>query len=112
MLDKTSEKVLKLLIDRANKNQYGEANLDISDAEQFNLSWFRLRTIVDELKYNGMIYRCSPHDKDYRIWLTQSAYSYSKFKRSELLRFWTPIFISNLLSIAALIVAILAYIKQ
>ena len=46
------------------------------------------------------------------IKILQSSYSYFTDKRTESLKYWIPIIWSNLLSTIAIIVAILAYLKQ
>ena len=112
MLDKTSEKVLQYIIENHDtKNML--IIFDDTDTEKLMLSEGQLRAILRVLLENGYIFNYAEHyEFGSRAFLTQLGLNYFQSKGKEIFRFWFPIIITNLISIAALIVAILAYIKQ
>ncbi|MBQ3110448.1 MAG: hypothetical protein IJC69_04845, partial [Clostridia bacterium] len=75
---------------------------------------YAFRTLIQE----KFIHRSSTYGDPY-VYLSDAGKAYVESllaskadKKTEKFRFWLPLIVSNLISVTALIVAILAYIKQ
>ena len=112
MLDKKSEKVLKLAI--ALYNGDIEKDIPIYSAK-IKLSFTELNSLCRNLHSSGYLdsywYASSPSDP-VLIKLSHNGLHYFERKKKTSFYFWIPILLSNLIAAIALLISILTYIKQ
>lgn len=101
---KEYEKSLKIILD-----VYKTTTFRTFSSNGLNI----LQTQLEYLAAKGLI-SIVPHDGnsfDYQITVADKALTYFDDIAAKRVRFWLPIVISNAIAVAALIVAILAYLK-
>lgn len=115
MLNKNAEKVLTCIIKKTGDNLEKEVHISHRDFKDKKITNKHINSICHELMRKGYIYSfyesVSENDNT-RVTIKHEGYSYFDNKKTKRFHFWIPLIISNAISIAALIVAILAYIKQ
>lgn len=111
-LDKTTEKILSTIISKYN----GDTQEDIYIfPDELNMPYGELNSACKQLKNNDLIKVIVYSPDQYNpigIRLTHNGLHYNEEKRRSWIQFWVPLIISDLISLSALIVAILAYLKQ
>lgn len=114
MLDKTAEKVLKCIIEKSKGNLEGLIAISHKDFNDKSITNNILNSVCQQLNKEGYIghyYISCEENDDIDLILKYEGYSYFDNKRQTNFRFWAPIFISNIIAFAALIISIIALLK-
>lgn len=114
MLNKSAEKVLKCIIKKSNGNLEELISISHKDFKDKAITSGLINSICRQLHKEGYIsnaYLSCGDDETIDVYLSHNGFSYFDNKKTKNFRFWIPIIITNLISLAALIIAILAYLK-
>ena len=115
LLNKTAEKVLKCIIKKSNGNLEESISISHKDFKDKKITNSFINSVCQQLYKEGYIVKCylSCDEDDFiELFLKYEGYSYFDNKKTKNFKYWIPIIISNIIAILALIVAILAYVKQ
>lgn len=115
MLNRNAEKVLKCIIKKSDGNLDEMLDISCSDFNDKRITGGLIPSVCRQLNEEGYIGKYYPsYDEDgyVDLFLKHKGYAYFDNKRTKLFRLWFPIVAADLISVVALIVAILAYIKQ
>ena len=113
-MDKTSKKILKYISEQTNSNQKQIL------ASQIKAHFRRIPaatvsqalTYLETEEYISIFRNYHARPIEMHISLTYKGKTFFKEEHKQDFRFWFPFLISNIIATVALIVAILAYIKQ
>ena len=108
MLNKHSKVVLKQLI----KTNFQFRDIDSFAAQFPKMTVHQVESTLSYLHENGYIACLFADDTIYRLTAEHKGINYAEIQFKENLKFWLPHIISNSIALLALIVAILAYLKQ
>lgn len=112
MLDKKSRQVLKLAISLYDGNL--EKDIPIN-SQEINIAFAELNSLCQNLYALGYLstyWRSSSPIEPILIRISHKGLHYFENERKTSFHFWLPILLSNLIAASALLISILAYIKQ
>ena len=116
LLNKTAEKVLKCIIKKSKGNLEQSICICWKDFKNKKITNSFINSVCQQLYKEGYIskkcYLSCDEDDFIELFLKYEGYSYFDNKKTKNFKYWIPIIISNIIAILALIVAILAYVKQ